>query len=145
MLRLRPRRSRRAYFECVFECVRRRAAAGCRVGVPVHELPLAVLPAVDLCRPEKDRPCRPAVDRHRASFVTDCVGQVAVDIGGNELKVEWRAVGNRDATDRWASITLSHPAGADAAAPSRVTGSLFDHTSAKSVGSPLCIASAART
>jgi hypothetical protein len=60
---------------------------------PVHELPLAVLPAVDLSRPENDRPCRAALDRHRTALVTDCVGQVAVDIGGMSSKsscVPWK-------------------------------------------------------
>ena len=104
----------------------------------------AVLPAVDLSRPEKDRLRRAAVDRHGASFVTDCVGQVAVDIGGNKLKVERRAVGEQRC---YRPLGLGHTLPPDRRrrrAPSKVTGSLLDHSSAKSAGSPFCIASAAR-
>src|SRR6478609_867069 len=52
---------------------------------------------------------------------------------------------NWDATAFLPSVTLTHPVGNDAAAPSNVTGSLLDHNSTKDAGSPLCIASTALT
>src|SRR5579864_2276794 len=50
---------------------------GREVGVPVHELPVAVNAPVDMGDPDHHVARRPAVDADLAALETDCVGEVS--------------------------------------------------------------------
>jgi hypothetical protein len=72
------RMERRASFQFRLQRVRRRALD--RVGMAVYQLPIAILPTVDLRRPEECWLRRAAGDRYRRAFIGDRVSQTLLDI-----------------------------------------------------------------
>src|SRR5215217_2162734 len=113
------------------------------VAVAMHDLPLAVLAAVDVRHPHGDRLDGPSADGARKALEADRVGHAPARLRHLDVVAEVAHVREVEATRRKVLLSSSHPDWFIPAAPNRVTGSRLDQSSMRGSRSPCTIASSA--